>query len=325
MNQMKLTPEQIREWGASFNWRTMFTNSMVLMAQRDERIVYIAADLGRAFGYGTFMKKFPERTFNAGIAEQSAVSFAAGLASCGLVPYFVTFAPFAALRPCEQIKMDCAYAGYPVRIVGTDSGVGSCMGNTHYGYEDAGVMCAIPEMTVISPCDATEIFKAVEALADYPHPAYLRIFGGDIPMPVYTSDYNFEIGKAVVLKKGKDVTLAACGNMVTSALSAADLLGKEGIDAEVINVHTLKPLDCPTILNSAKKTGLVVSIEEHTVCGGLGTQIADCLAAASPCARLYKIGLPDTFPLTITHRENWLKNFGLTPKAIAETVKKQLK
>ena len=286
--------------------------------------VVMDADLAAATKTGVFKKKFPERFFDCGIAEGNMMSVAAGIATTGKVPFVSTFAIFAAGRAYEQVRNSIGYPHLNVKIGATHAGitVGED-GATHQANEDLALMRTIPGMTVICPADATEAYAATEAALLHNGPVYLRF--GRFAVPDYSAEmanYRFEIGKGVMYKEGKDVTLVATGYMVHVALDAAELLKAEGIDAEVINIHTIKPLDTDMIVASAKKTGAVVTAEEHSVIGALGGAVCEALAETYPCP-VMRVGVEDAYGRSGKVPE-LLEIYGLTAKNIAEKAKKAI-
>ena len=279
------------------------------------------ADLAAATKTGMFKKKFPERFFDCGIAEGNMMSVAAGIAATGKVVFASTFAMFAAGRAFEQVRNSIGYPHLNVKIGATHAGitVGED-GATHQCNEDIALMRTIPGMTIISPADAAEAYAAVEAAINYYGPVYMRF--GRFAVPNLTPEiknYKFELGKGVTYREGKDVTIVANGYMVHLAVEAAEMLKAEGIDAEVINIHTIKPLDTELIVASAKKTGAVVTAEEHSVIGGLGSAVCDALAENCPVP-VVKVGVNDEFGRSGQVPE-LLEIYGLTAKNIYEKAK----
>ena len=276
------------------------------------------ADLAAATKTGMFKKKFPERFFDCGIAEGNMMSVAAGIATTGKLVFASTFAMFAAGRAFEQVRNSIGYPHLNVKIGATHAGitVGED-GATHQCNEDIALMRTIPGMTVICPADANEAYRAVEAAILTEGPMYLRF--GRYAVPDVTSDlpgYRFEIGKGVTLREGKDVTIVATGYPVHLALAAADILAGEGISAEVINIHTIKPLDAELITASARRTGAVVTAEEHSVIGGLGGAVCEALAASCPVPVL-RVGVQDMFGRSGKVPE-LLEIYGITAESIAD-------
>ena len=283
--------------------------------------VVMDADLAAATKTGVFKKKFPERFFDCGIAEGNMMSVAAGIATTGKIPFVSTFAIFASGRAYEQVRNSIGYPHLNVKIGATHAGitVGED-GATHQSNEDLALMRTIPGMTVICPADATEAYAATEAALLHNGPVYLRFGRFAVPdLSAEMKDYRFELGKGIVYKEGKDVTIVATGFMVHVAMEAAELLKADGIDAEVINIHTIKPLDADLIEASAKKTGAVVTAEEHSVIGGLGGAVCEALAERYPCPVL-RVGVEDAYGRSGRVPE-LLEIYGLTAKNIAAKAK----
>ena len=275
--------------------RESYGNALVEVGKENPDVVVLDADLANATKTGVFQKEFPDRHIDCGIAECNMTGIAAGLSTCGKIPFISSFAMFAAGRNYEQVRNSIGYPHLNVKIGATHAGitVGED-GATHQCCEDISLMRTIPGMTVIVPADDTEARAAVHAAVDYVGPVYLRFGRSAVPVINDPATYKFEMGKGVVLREGKDVTIVATGIMVANALDAAEALAAEGIDAEVINIHTIKPLDEELIIKSATKTGKVVTAEEHSVIGGLGSAVCDCLSAKHPVP-VYKIGINDQF------------------------------
>lgn len=275
--------------------RESYGNALVEIGKENPNLVVLDADLAAATKTGVFKKAFPERHIDCGIAECNMTGIAAGLATCGKIPFISSFAMFAAGRNFEQVRNSIGYPHLNVKIGATHAGitVGED-GATHQCNEDVALMRTIPGMTVIVPADDVEAKAAVEAAINYEGPVYLRFGRAAVPVINDNPDYKFEIGKGVVLREGKDVTIVASGICVAETLAAAEKLAADGVDAEVINIHTIKPLDEDLIVASAKKTGKVITVEEHSVIGGLGSAVCDALCAKQPTPVL-KIGVNDTF------------------------------
>ena len=275
--------------------RESYGNALVELGKKHDDLVVLDADLAGATKTGIFKKAFPERHIDCGIAEGNMMAVAAGLAAAGMVPFASSFAMFAAGRAYEQVRNSIGYPHLNVKIGATHAGISVGEdGASHQCLEDIALMRVIPGMTVIVPSDDIEARAAVEAAYAYKGPVYLRF--GRLAVPVINDrpDYRFEIGKGITLREGKDVTIIATGLEVQSALEAAQKLAADGIDAEVINIHTIKPLDEELILASAKKTGRVVTVEEHSVIGGLGGAVCEVLSAKAPVPVL-RIGVNDVF------------------------------
>ena len=283
------------------------------------------ADLAAATKTGMFKKKFPDRFFDCGIAEGNMIGVAAGIAATGKKVFAASFAMFAAGRAYEQIRNSIGYPHLNVNIVGTHASitVGED-GATHQCNEDLALMRNIPGMTVICPADATEAYAAVEASINHEGPCYLRFGRYAVPdlTPELFSDYKFEIGKGIVYREGSDVSIFANGYMVHLALEAADMLASEGISAEVINIHTVKPLDTELVLKSVGKTGAAVTAEEHSIIGGLGSAVCESLCASRPVPVL-RVGVEDTFGRSGQVPE-LLKLYGLTAENIATKAKQAI-
>ena len=275
--------------------RDSYGNALVELGQEHEDLIVLDADLAAATKTGTFRKAFPERHWDIGIAEANMAGIAAGLSTCGKVPFISSFAMFAAGRAYEQVRNSIGYPKLNVKIGATHAGISVGEdGASHQCLEDLALMREIPGMVVINPSDDVEAKAAVKAAYEHVGPVYLRV--GRLAVPVINDrpDYKFEIGKGVVLKEGKDVTIFATGLEVNETLEAEKLLAADGIDAEIINIHTIKPLDRELVVASAKKTGKVVTVEEHSVIGGLGSAVAEVLCEEAP-TRMLRIGVNDTF------------------------------
>ena len=275
--------------------RDSYGNALASLGREHENLVVLDADLAAATKTGIFKKEFPERHIDCGIAEANMIGIAAGLASTGKVPFCSSFAMFAAGRTFEQIRNSVGYPHLNVKIGATHAGISVGEdGATHQCNEDIALMRTIPGMTIINPSDDIEAKAAVKAAYEMEGPVYLRF--GRLAVPVINDreDYKFEIGKGVVLKEGTDLTLIATGLEVAESLAAAEKLEAEGISVEVINMHTIKPLDVDLVVRSAAKTGKVVTVEEHSIIGGLGSAVAEVLAEKQP-AKLLRIGVEDRF------------------------------
>lgn len=275
--------------------RESYGNALVEVGKEYENVIVLDADLAAATKTGTFMKEFPERHVNCGIAENNMTGIAAGLATCGKIPFISSFSMFLSGRCYEQIRNSIGYPGLNVKMGATHVGISVGEdGATHQCLEDISLMREIPGMVVINPSDDIEAKAAVKAAVEHVGPVYLRF--GRFPVPVFNlnEDYKFELGKGIVLKEGTDVTILATGLEVYEALQAAKMLEADGINAEVINIHTIKPLDEGLILASAEKTGKVVTVEEHFITGGLGTAVCEFLSEKLP-TKVLRIGINDEF------------------------------
>ena len=275
--------------------RESYGNALVELGKEFDNVVVLDADLAGATKTGIFKKAFPERHIDCGIAEGNMMAVAAGLATTGKVPFASSFAMFAAGRAFEQVRNSIGYPHLNVKIGATHAGISVGEdGATHQCNEDIALMRTIPGMVVLNPSDDVEARAAVKAAYEYEGPVYLRF--GRLAVPVINDreDYKFEIGKGVVLREGKDVTIVATGLEVAESLEAAEKLAADGIDAKVINIHTIKPLDEELIVSAAQETGKVVTVEEHSVIGGLGSAVCDVLAEKAP-TKVLKIGMNDVY------------------------------
>lgn len=304
--------------------RATFGQAILEVARERSDFYAMSADLCQSSGLTKFREEFPDRFINAGIAEQNMIGIAAGLAKDGTTVFATSFAPFVTMRACEQVRMNMGYMQLNIKTVGLGSGlIMSQLGNSHYGIEDASVMRAIPGMTVIEPCDGVEIIKAVEALCDYNKPAYLRLTGGPGLPVVFEEDYDFTIGKAVKVRDGNDIAIIATGTMVYYGIKAADILVNKGIEATVIDMHTIKPLD-EECVNEQLGKKLIVTIEEASVIGGLGSAVAESIALKKNKPPQLMIGIKDCFPHAGSY-QYLLEQCGLTDEKIAEKIEAALK
>jgi len=300
--------------------RESYGNALAELGAEHKDVVVLDADLAAATKTGVFKKAFPERFIDCGIAESNMMGVAAGLATTGLVPFASSFAMFAAGRAFEQVRNSIGYPHLNVKIGATHAGISVGEdGATHQCNEDIALMRTIPGMVVISPADDVEAKAAVKAAYEHQGPVYMRF--GRLAVPVINDrpDYKFELGKGVVLREGKDLTIIATGLPVSNCLEAAEKLAADGIDAKVINIHTIKPLDEELVVAAAKETGKVVTVEEHSVIGGLGSAVCDVLAEKAP-TKVMKIGINDTFGESGPAVE-LLKKYGLDTDSIYEKIK----
>lgn len=301
--------------------REAYGKALVELGEQNKNVVVLDADLAGATMTKFFKAAHPDRFFDCGIAEANMMNIGAGLSTMGLIPFCSTFAMFGAGRAYEQIRNSIAYPKFNVKICCSHAGVSVGEdGGSHQSIEDIGLMRLIPGMTVIVPADANEARKATFALAEFQGPAYMRL--ARLATPVFEEDYPFEIGKANVLREGKDVAVFACGLMVNEALEAAKLLSAEGIEISVINVHTIKPIDAARVTEYAQKCGNVVTVEEHSVIGGLGDAVADVLMG-KVCCKFRKIGVNDQFGQS-GKAADVLREYGLTADQIAARIKETL-
>jgi len=301
--------------------REAYGKALVKLSNMNKNVVVLDADLSKSTKTAEFKAVAPERFVNIGIAEANMMGIAAGLSTCGKIPFVSTFAIFAAGRAFEQIRNSICYPNLNVKVCATHAGltVGED-GATHQSVEDISLMRSIPGMTVINPSDAVETEAAILAIADYEGPCYVRL--GRLAVNVINDkkNYKFEIGKGVTLSEGTDVTIVATGMMVDLALQAKEELAKDGISARVINIHTIKPIDSELLVKAAKETGAIVTAEEHSIIGGLGSAVSEVICEECPVPVL-KVGIKDTFGESGKPNE-LLELYGLTTQAIVEKAKK---
>ena len=303
--------------------RDSYGNALAALANEYPNLVVLDADLAGATKTATFKKACPERHIDCGIAEANMVGIAAGLASCGMIPFASSFAMFAAGRAFEQIRNSVGYPHANVKIGATHAGISVGEdGATHQCNEDIALMRTIPGMVVINPADDVEAKAAVKAAIEHVGPVYLRF--GRMAVPVINDhpDYKFELGKGIVLRDGKDITIVATGLMVAEAVEAGEKLAAEGIDARIINIHTIKPLDEELIVKAAEETGKIITIEEHSVIGGLGSAVCDVVSAKCPVP-VVKMGVQDVFGHSGPGGD-LIAEFGLRAANIVEEAKKML-
>ncbi|MCI7691851.1 MAG: transketolase family protein [Oscillospiraceae bacterium] len=302
--------------------RDGYGDGLVALAEVRPDLVVLDADLAAATKTSIFKKAYPEKHFECGIAEQNMMGVAAGIASTGKLVFASSFAMFATGRAYEIVRNSIGYPGLNVKIGGTHGGISVGEdGATHQCNEDNALMRTIPGMTVINPADYIEAKAAVLAMAEHVGPAYLRF--GRLAIPVYNSpDYKFEVGKGITLKDGKDITIIATGLMVAEAIEAGKALAEQGIDARVINIHTIKPIDREIIAKAARETGKIITVEEHSVIGGLGSAVGDVVLEEYPVP-VVKIGIKDVFGHSGAAKD-LLVEYGLTADNIVKTAKAML-
>ena len=303
--------------------RESFGEALCALAETNPDIVVLDADLAEATKTGIFKKQYPDRFFDCGIAEQNMVGIAAGLAACGKIPFAASFAMFAAGRAFEQVRNSVGYPHLNVKIAGSHAGISVGEdGATHQCCEDIALMRTIPGMVVLNPADHYEMQAAVKAAAEYVGPVYIRLGRLAVESVNNNDDYTFEIGKGITLRDGKDITIIATGLLVQEAVKAAKALEDAGIDARVLDIHTIKPLDTELVLKVAQETGRIVVAEEHNVIGGLGEAVSSYLSEVCPTP-VTKIGIYDEFGHS-GPAVDLLKEFGLSAENIEATVKKVL-
>lgn len=302
----------------------MYGQALLHFAESREDLIAVSADLANSSGLERLSKAYPERCLNLGIAEQNMVGVAAGIAKQGMTVFASSFAPFITMRACEQVRMNLGYMQIGVKLVGLGSGLSmGFLGNSHYGLEDIAVMRAIPGMTIVCPADCTELVKAIEALIDYPYPAYLRLTGAPGCPIVFDHDYYFKIGSAIELVPGSDMAILATGSMVSVAKEASALLALGGVSAAVFDFHTVKPLDVDTLDHICRRYTTIATLEEHSVIGGFGGAIAEFLSGKRVRPRHVSIGLPDRFGQTAEYTY-LLDLHGLTAQSIAQRLQQEL-
>jgi len=301
--------------------RKVLNNELKRLMGLDPNIVILDADLAKANGTWDLREIYPDRVFEAGVAEQNMVTMAAGLASYGFIPVCGSFTPFITRRVCDQVAISVCYAGMNVKLLGTDEGIAAELnGVTHMSVEDISVLRGIPDIVIFSPADNIELEKAIEPIIYYDGPVYIRMQRKVVP-DIHDSNYEFDLFKADVVKEGKDVTIASMGGiMPQEVLEAIELLASDGIDVEYINVHTVKPLDEETLLKSIKKTGCLVTCDNHNVIGGLGSALAEMSARNYPVP-IEMIGIQDHFG-EVGYLPYLKEKFHMTAKDIASAAKK---
>jgi transketolase len=293
------------------------------LGRTNEKVVVLSADLTDSTRAGWFKKEFPDRFFSFGVAEQDMISTAAGFSLMGKIPFVCTFGVFASGRAWDQVRVSVAYMNLNVKIVGTHGGISvGPDGATHQAIEEIALMRILPNMTVVVPVDTLEAKKATIASAATPGPVYLRLGRNAVPTITQEKD-PFKIGKANVMREGKDVTIVACGHMVWESMKACDMLEREGIRARLVNLHTPKPIDEEAIVESARRTGCMVTAEEHTIFGGMGSAVLEVLARSHPVP-VEMIGITDKFGVS-GEPDELFKHFNLTSDDIANSVRKVLK
>lgn len=304
--------------------RQSYGEALTELAEKYPELVVLDADLAAATKTAIFKKAYPDRFFDCGIAEANMMGVAAGLAACGKIPFASTFAMFAAGRAYEIVRNSIGYPGLNVKIGATHAGISVGEdGATHQCCEDIALMRTIPGMTIINPADDTEAKAAVEAAIQHNGPVYMRF--GRLVVPVFNDPetYKFELGKGVTLREGNDITIIATGLMVSEAVAASDELKKDGIEAGVINIHTIKPLDKELICRAAENSGILMTVEEHSVIGGLGAAVAEAVTECYPVP-VIKLGINDEYGYS-GPAVDLLKEFGLCRENIIARVKKALK
>ena len=316
---LQINASNARQW-SRLGSRGVFGQAILSIGDKYPNLLVMSADLGNSSGLDRFKNSYPDKFLNIGIAEQNMIGVAGGLAKEGFNIFATSFAPFIAMRSGEQIRMNLGYMGLNVKAVAIGSGVSmGFLGNSHYGIEDAAIMRAIPNMTVVCPADCSEIVKTVYAAAEFEGPMYIRLTGAANNPPVYTEDYDFSIGKAITLRRGTDITIIAIGTMVYESLEAAKILEAQGVSCTVVNMHTLKPIDTAAINVAISSSKLIVTVEEHSVIGGLGSAVSEYKTKFVNSPPQLILGLPDIFGKTADYRY-LLEKYGLVGSKIAQSV-----
>ena len=293
------------------------------LEKKMDKLVVLTADLRYYSGLERFKKKKKKKLYNCGIAEENMIGMAAGFAKEGFVPFASTYATFASMRCADQVRVNMGYMKLPIKLVGLTAGLSvGVLGATHIATEDMAVMRAIPNIDILSPADCMETIKAIQAAAQTDRPTYIRLTGTMPNPPVYKEDYEFTIGKAISLREGTDATIIATGTMVHIALNAALILAEQNIDVSVLDMHTIKPLDENAVLRAAEKC--IVTVEEHSVVGGLGSAVNDCLLQHNIRGSVLNIGIADAYPHAASY-EYLMKYYGLTSDNLAKQIAEKLK
>lgn len=303
--------------------RQLFARELENAMNQNENIVLLNADLAKPNGFGSFSEKFPNRAINVGIAEQNMASVAAGMSSYGFIPFICTFTPFATRRICDQIAISICYAKQNVKIIGSDPGISAeYNGGTHMSFEDIGVLRSIPNMVIFEPVDNNQLKNILPQIIDYKGTVYIRMFRKSTP-DIFKEDEKFNLFSAKTIKEGTDISIFCSGIMVAETLEANKILEEKGINAEIINIHTIKPIDEESVINSVHKTGAVVTVENHNIMGGLRSAVAEVLSENCP-APLRSVGIRDSFGQV--GKMSYLKEtYNMTAQDIVQAVMSVLK
>lgn len=302
--------------------REIFSELLIEHAKADDRICYIEADLMLASGTGGFKAQFPERTLNVGVAEANMIGVAAGISTLGMIPFTHSFTPFATRRCCDQVTLSVSYAKNNVKMIGSDPGITAMLnGGTHMSMEDVAIMRNIPEMCIVEPIDGVQLASLFPQILMHDGPVYIRLLRREAT-PVYKEGETFKLGEAKVIFSGNDVTIVASGIMVSEAILAKEILHKEGIDAGIIDVHTIKPFDNATLIKEVLKSGAVVSAENHSIINGLGSAVSECLSENCPVP-MRRVGVKDHFG-EVGMQDFLAEKYGLTAQDIVKACKEVL-
>tara|TARA_Y100000590_G_C15652276_1_gene989264 strand:- start:487 stop:1449 length:963 start_codon:yes stop_codon:yes gene_type:complete len=300
--------------------RATFGLVVLELAKKNKNIIAISADTSTSAGLDRLKKQLPNNFLDVGISEQNLIGIATGLSSEGFDVFTTTFAPFQTMRCCEQIRVNLGYMKHKICMVGLASGLAlGTLGFTHCCIEDLSIMRSLPNITVLSPADCVETAKATVAALEHKNPIYIRLTGVSNQPSVYEKDYNFEIGKGIIIKEGTDIAIFATGTMVYESLQASKILDEKGVSTKVINIHTIKPFDNELVENISKKVKNIVTVEEHSIVGGLGSSVAEAKSKIKNSPAQISIGLPLEFGKSQNYKD-MLKNYKLTGSQIAQTI-----
>ncbi len=317
---IEITPRNIRTWSMLGQRGTAFTMALLEIAASQENVMVLTADLSLLSGLERFRETYPDRFIDVGIAEQNMIGIAAGLAKEGNCVFATTYATFLTMRSFEQIRNNLGVMRFNVKLVGSAAGVSmGTSGNCHHSIEDIALMRVIPNMQVIAPADALETIKVMEAVSRTTEPAYIRLTGNLNCPSVYKGDYQFEIGKGIVLNEGKDIAVIAAGTLVSEALKACELLREQGFNPTLVNMHTIKPLDAELIERLTKNHSVFYTLEEHSVIGGLGGAVAELLAELGTAVKLVRLGFQDQYTKLGSY-EYLLEQNGLDAGGIVKSI-----
>ena len=317
---IEITPRNIRTWSMLGQRGAVFTMALPDIVAEQENVIVLTADLSLLSGLERFREAYPERFFDVGIAEQNMIGIAAGLAKEGNCVFTTTYATFLTMRSFEQIRNNLGVMGFNVKVIGSSAGVAmGTSGNCHHSIEDIALMRVIPNMQVIAPADALEAIKVMQAISKTNQPVYVRLTGNLNCPIVYKEDYVFQIGKGMVLNKGKDIAIIASGTLVSEALKACERLKESGLNPTVVNMHTIKPLDVELVAELAGNHSIIYTLEEHSVIGGLGGAVAECLAELGTATRLIRLGFQDQYSKLGSY-EYILKQSGMDMDGICKVI-----
>ena len=315
---MKYTDASMRMW-SRLGPAGSLGAAAIELGEQFENVLFLTADMTFAAGLERFRNKYPDRIYNLGIAEQNLIGVSAGLASEGYNPFAVTYASFLATRALDQVKMNLGYMKQAVKLIGINAGFAAgILGPTHMAIEDIAAIRSIPNITIVSPADMTEVVKALFAAADYNDPMYIRLTGDMNQSQVYTENYDFQIGKAITLREGKDVAVISTGVVTANVIRAADLIQEHGINCKVINMHTIKPLDVKA-LSALDRYRIIVTVEEHNILGGLGSAVSEFFAEKKNKPLIYRMGVRDYYPHAGSY-QSLLSENGLDTEGIKKAI-----